>query len=180
MKIDAFLQLESNDKRVKGEAADHAFFEAIEIFDFDVGSAATEFDDLLNPGTGEMKSQRAQYAKFGFDIEKEVDKASPFLFQAFCTTFSGNLIDRKNIFNEATVTFRKAGAEEPMEFLQMLFKSVVVTSYTLTAKEDGKTTEKISFRFKACQMQYVTQAATGGLDRVREVKGWNFVTNRKI
>jgi type VI protein secretion system component Hcp len=182
MKIDAYLVLEkeTNAVTLKGESLDSAFAKALALTDFEFGSPSTEFDDLLNR-SGTDKKFTAQYAKFGFSIDKELDRASPYLFQAYCLTYSGKVTQSQQIFARATVSFRKAsGGEEPLTFLEMVFTGVVVVSYSVNFGEDGKGKESVGFRFKTCQLQYTPQTAEGTGSVPLAPRGWNYQLNTKI
>lgn len=182
MKIDAYLVLEkeANTVTLKGESQDSVFGKALALTDFEFGSPSTEFDDLLNRSATDKKFT-AQYAKFGFGIDKELDRASPYLFQAYCMTYSGKVTQSQQIFARATVTFRKASGEEnPLTFLEMVFTGVVVVSYSVNFGEDGKAKESVGFRFKTCQIEYTPQTETGAGGVPLAARGWNYQLNTKI
>jgi type VI protein secretion system component Hcp len=182
MKIDAYLVLEKEAGTVslKGESQDSVFGKAIALTDFEFGSASTEFDDLLNR-SGQDKAFTAQYAKFGFGVDKELDRASPYLFQAYCMTYSGKVTQSQQVFARATVTFRKvSGDEAPLTFLELAFTGVVVVSYSVNIGEDGKAKESVGFRFKTCQLEYTPQTAAGKGGVPLAPRGWNYQLNTKI
>ncbi len=180
MKIDAFLELQDFDKRLKGESQDVEHAKAIEISQFDFGGQGGDLDELLkkNPALGLRKEL---FAKFGFSIDKEVDRASPLLFEAYCHTFSKNIVRQKNLFPFATVTFRKAGGPDgvPLEYLRIEFENVILTSYTLQSEGEGTATESLDFCFQACRMEYVPQEKTGDAKPVMALKGWDYADNAK-
>ena len=122
-----------------------------------------------------------KFAKIGFSIDKEVDLATPGLFQAYCLTYSKNLELENRVFGIATVTFRKAsGNEDPLEYLTYRFENVIVTSYKLNTDKEGRMKESIDFRFTACSVKYTPQQKTGEGSPPSEMKGWNFETSKVI
>ena len=183
MRIDGYLTLFEGDPTkatIKGETTDQVFGQTIEINGFDCGSGGSESEELLNPGEGAVKKVKAQYAKFGFKIDKEVDRASPFLFQAYCLTISKNIVAKKNYFPHARVSFRHSGQMDAVEYAVYEFLGVIVTSYSLNCSSDGKAKESVSFRFKGCMMEYVLQTGVGGGGAKRELMGWDYRANTRL
>lgn len=164
---------------LRGESLDSLFAEAIAISDFDVGSADSEAEEILNPTDKAGNKVSAQYAKFGFKITKECDRASPYLFKAYCLTFSKRKVEKQNLFAVAEVTFRKAGGPKPVEFLTLSFGGVIVTSYSLSVDDDGMTKETVGFRFQACDMVYAQQTPAGTQAPPPEKKGWSYAVNER-
>jgi type VI secretion system secreted protein Hcp len=171
MPLDGFFDLDGKQK-VSGESLDDKYHDRIEINSFEFGGDDTELDKLLDPGEGLKK--KGYPAPFGFTIEKEIDTASPDLFVAYCQSFAAKEVSQIPAFTSAKLTLRKAGGTEPLKFFKMEFKKVYVTGYTLSTNEDGKSKEKVDFRFVACSMWYQPQQATGtGMGSPRSV-GWDF------
>jgi type VI protein secretion system component Hcp len=169
MLLDAFLRLEGIET-LNGETLDARFGETIQISDFDLGTADTTLDEAFNaPRRGKV------YAPFGFGIDKEADLASPALLRAYCQTFCKD-VKKMRFFRKATVTFRKAAGAEPLVYLTYEFRSVFVTSYSLTCKDKGEAKESVKFRFVKAQMTYTPQEAAGTPAQPRIV-GWDFNMN---
>jgi len=115
-------------------------------------------DDLLGGGDEEDF--------FTFTIEKDVDNATPHLFQFYCkhwtsTRSPGKVPDGDDIFDEAKVTVRKASGKAPIEYLVFEFRGVWIKSWELKGKGDELPDEQIEFAFDACQMRYWPQKLTG-------------------
>jgi type VI protein secretion system component Hcp len=180
VKIDAYLWLVPSKGGqsgwLRGESADFVYSEKIAVASFDIVSAA-EFDDVLNPTDESGKKISATYAPIGFKIDKEVDRASPFLFKAYVQLFSKLIKPESPPFSSAQVIFRKAGDSTPVEYMTMYFVNLVVTSFSLSCGEDGASKESVGFRFQGSAIAYTPQTAAGTAGSERGEKGWSFAKN---
>lgn len=177
MKIDAFLVLTHSGGTLDGESADASFRKAIEIANFKTGGGVSVDDKALpnHPKRGR------NYGPFGFEIDKQLDAASPYLFKAYASTFSRRFHPEENLFKKAEISFRKAGspgaAGTGQIYLIMLFTQVVLTNYSLT-QSGTAFKETVKFAFQTCQLQYQEQTPAGGTQPPKEMKGWSFPTNK--
>lgn len=183
MQIDAFLELWANNKggapsRVlaEGRDADAKYNGRIVISSFDFGAESSDGDDVLNP-TSEGKKLSSSYAPISFKVDKLIDSSSPALLKAYQLMFS-KLVNRElPPFSKATVTLRKVGMDKPIEYATFMFAKVVLVSFSMSVKDDGTTSESLTFRFQSCAVSYAPQDDSGGKVASREQKGWNFAMN---
>jgi type VI protein secretion system component Hcp len=110
-----------------------------------------------------------------FKITKDVDAATPDLFQDYCwkakAEGEGTKVDR---FESATVVLRKC-AGKPKPYLIIEFKGVSVVSYSVETSEDKLPAETIGFAFKAITLRYRPQEASGKVSRKAEDSAyWSF------
>ncbi len=191
MSIDAFLELlnESGQAAVKGECLDAAFgnAHALQLVDFeltaqgDLDSAyARELDEDSDKETQAKKQKKARVSLFTFTVTKEIDAATPFLFQAFCRRWS-NAADPKGKFAKARVTVRKAGGA-PLVYLKYEFTDVWMYSWELSNKDgDDLPEETIEFCARTYAMQYFPQSNTGVAVRSKPfMAGWDFKEGKEV
>src|ERR1039458_4726967 len=110
MAFDAFLKLDN----IKGESKDSKHAGETEIYSFSFGSHNTTTIGSASGGAG---AGRAGFSAFSF--MKKTDSASPLLFNACC---QGTHIAT------GMLTLRKAGGEQPVEYLKYTFGQVFVES----------------------------------------------------
>lgn len=179
--IDAYLKLTPVGATLQGESADSVFAKAIELRSFDTGASVSADANALPPN----RSKRGRdYAPFGFEVTKEVDATSPYLFQAYCTTFSRRFLAEKNLYRKAEVTFRKAGKGQAGNtgevYLTLEFEHVLLTGYSLDTKADGESEETVEFAFRICKLRYQAQSAGGETQPPPELKGWDYRANTPV
>ncbi len=179
MRIDAFLVLTLGGAAIDGESTDTEYRKSIEIHNFKTGGGVGADESMLpdHPKRGR------NYGTFGFEIDKGLDAASPYLFRAYCSTFSKRFHPEQNLFRKAEIFFRKAGGGDTggrgQVYLAMTFAQVILTGYSLT-QSSGEMKETVKFAFQTCQLQYQEQTPAGGSQPPKEMKGWSFPLNEPI
>ena len=134
---------------IKGECQDaimtkaNAF--AINTFSWDTKPSGTEGKDR----------QDVSVKVEPFKITKEVDEATPLLFQASVLRAS---------FDAAHVVFRKAGGDKHFKFLRFRFTNVIIESWALDYSGEVPT-ETVSFSFTWCEIRYKPQSHQGNVPR---------------
>ncbi|MGF1580237.1 MAG: type VI secretion system tube protein Hcp [Gemmataceae bacterium] len=191
MSIDAFLELlnDSGNPAIKGECLDREFSDgALQLVDFEL-QAQGELDaayahklDLERDDKEEKARQdKAKLSLFTFTITKEIDAATPFLFQAFCERWSAKPKDKQQgKFAKARVSVRKAGGT-PFTYLQYEFTDVHIYSWELSNKDgDDLPEETVEFCATGYNMLYFPQSTSGRQARTRPFEaGWTFREDRK-
>ena len=87
-----------------------------------------------------------------------LDKASPVLLQR-CAT--GEHI------KEATITVRKAGSKEPLEYLIIKLTDILVSNVSSSGTGDASTSESVTLNYAKIVVEYKPQKADGSLDAGR-------------
>ena len=143
---DIYLKIDG----VEGEAQDQNHQNEIEILSFSVG--------VTNMGSGDVAlgsgSSRASLSDLS--VMKHVDKASPGLFVGCCTG---------KHFPTATLSIRKAGGDNAVEYLKYDLTEVFISSHQTSGSDGGGiATESTSLNFSKIQVTYTPQADTGAPD----------------
>jgi type VI secretion system secreted protein Hcp len=123
-----FLRLEG----VEGESTDEAHEGEIDLLSIDWKTSVRVDSKGSGSGAGKVDVQ-------DINIVKLVDKSSRDLKAA---ADSGARIPK------ATLTLRKAGGDEPVEYLKFTFDDVLITSYKTERSSDETPTEHISFTYQ--------------------------------
>lgn len=146
MAVDYFLKIDG----IPGESMDAKHKGEIQLESFSFG--ATQTGTMAYGGGGGAGKVDMQ----DFHMVKQVDKASPMLFQ-ICAT--GEHIKK------AVLTCRKAGKEQ-QEFMKWTFSDLLVTSYQLSGSNasTGLPMEQVSLNFTKIQVEYAAQKADGTLE----------------
>lgn len=169
---DHFLKIDGID----GESQDSKHKGQIDILHFSYGADQTGTSSLGGGGgKGKVKAH-------DFVITKEIDKASPKLFQACC---SGE------VFKTMTLFVRKAGKEQ-QEYYSIKLSDVLVSGHHTgeegsgsgggvaggkTPDADWRPLEIVSFNFSKIEIGYKEQKSDGTLSG--EIKGgWNVKENK--
>ncbi len=106
-----------------------------------------------------------------FEITKQLDRSSPALFRAYCSTHS---LTTREVFDTATVTLRKASGDARVAYLVLTFNDVVTVGYTLSVDSSAFPRETVTFSFAKCKMEYKPQNDDGTLGAAIRT-GWNFL-----
>jgi type VI secretion system secreted protein Hcp len=143
MAVDMFLKLEGID----GESADHAHEDEIDVLSWSWGASNSGTMHIARGGgAGKVSVQ-------DLNIVKYVDKASPGLIQAVAV---GKHIP------SATLTIRKAGGDEPVEYLVIDLESVLVSSYQAGGSQnEERLTESVTLNFAEFKTTYTPQDNDG-------------------
>jgi type VI secretion system secreted protein Hcp len=168
---DHFLKIDGID----GESQDSKHKGHLDILSFSYGADQTGTSSLGGGGgKGKVKAH-------DFVIVKEIDKASPKLFQACC---SGE------VFKTMTLFVRKAGKEQ-QEYYNIKLSDVLVSGHHTGGTEsatggggggkaiqdDWRPLETVSFNFSKIEIGYKEQKSDGTLSG--EIKGgWNVKENK--
>ncbi|MCG6657492.1 type VI secretion system tube protein Hcp [Halomonas campisalis] len=143
MAVDMFLKLDGID----GESSDHAHESEIDLLSFTWGASNSGTMHIARGGgAGKVSVQ-------DLTIVKYVDKATPALVQAVSVG--------KHIAS-GTLTCRKAGGDEPVEFLVIELENILVSSWqTGGAQGEERSTETFSLNFGEFKVTYTPQDNDG-------------------
>ncbi|MCP1673931.1 type VI secretion system secreted protein Hcp [Natronocella acetinitrilica] len=143
MAVDSFLKLEG----VDGESSDSVHADEIDVLAWSWGAS--------NSGTmHEARGGGAGKANFqDISITKWIDKATPTIWRAVAKGIH---------YPSGKLTVRKAGGDDPLEYLVIELKSIMITS-TSTGGSSGedRLTENITLNFSEFKINYTPQAADG-------------------
>jgi type VI secretion system secreted protein Hcp len=164
--FDAFLELKQGGKNVcEGETLDETFRAkgAIQLTGF---SLESKVDLSYEQSEGSAKDPGKT---FTIKIKKEMDKASPDLFRAYCM----HATKKEKSFDKAILTVRKAGGATPLEFLVLELGSVTLQSYNIESDEDAVPEETFHLAFGTLMIKYYPQKGSGGTGAMKP-GGWDF------
>jgi len=193
--FDGVMFLDGGDVACKGGCTESGCEGAFYLFSFEFG-AMSKLDQprkvnvkvKKSPGmknrniTPEMLQQvlGANFLKAGrektidakiFSITKQVDEASPILFEAYC---SGTTPASQYEWPTGVVHLRRPSATAPLTFLKMTFEMVAVYKYTLSTSGDDFPVESVEFSFWSWAMEYYQQLSSGGLDTAAKEAKFEF------
>jgi type VI secretion system secreted protein Hcp len=142
MAVDAFLKLGD----IKGESAVKGKEDQIDVLAWSWGlSQSGTLHMGHGGGAGKVNVQDLSFTKY-------VDAATPNLFKACC--------DGKH-FDEAVLTFRKAGGS-PLEYLVLTLTEVMVTAVSTGGSSgEDRFTENVTLNFAQFKLSYQPQDAKG-------------------
>ncbi|QGJ71946.1 Hypothetical protein PBC10988_36590 [Planctomycetales bacterium 10988] len=185
--FEGFLVL-TGGQQVSGETKATAVEEgAIEIEHFDLG-CSTDLEEefrVENEGT-DAEEQWGTGHLLGTDVEgmgrdsvkdvrifsitKDLDKSSPALFQAYCSSSDpAQMIS----FSKAKVILRRMeGTKTPYTFVTFEFEDVSVLSYSIRCTGVERPEEDIDFYFRTCTFEYVPETADGAGSPLARI--WKF------
>lgn len=160
MAVDMFLKLDD----CKGESKDAKHSDEIDVLAWSWGmSQSGSFHLGGGGGSGKANVQ-------DLSVTKWVDKASCVLMQMVCNGAQ---------FKEGILTVRKAGGDEPVEYLIITMEDVIVTSASTGGSGgEDKLTENISLNFAKVKVKYTPQEQDGKAGATNEL-GWNIQTNEE-
>jgi type VI secretion system secreted protein Hcp len=143
MAVDMFLKLEG----IKGEAQDKTHAEEIDVLAWSWGmSQSGNFHSGGGGGSGKANFQ-------DISITKYIDKSS--------MTLMGYIASGKHI-PTATLIVRKAGGDDPLEYIKIDMTQVMVTSLSTGGSGgEDKLTENISLNFASVATYYKPQTDKG-------------------
>jgi type VI secretion system secreted protein Hcp len=164
MAFDTFLKIES--PNVAGESTDSKHKGEIEIYSFSLGASNPT---TIGSGTGGAGAGKVSLSSFNF--MKKTDKTSPVLFQA-CASGTH--------YAKVTITCRKAGGSNPVEYLKYTFTTVVVESIQWSGSSGGDDTptESCSFAYGKVQIDYTPQKNADGSGGAPVHGGWDAQANK--
>ena len=143
MAVDLFLQLDP----IKGESTDAKHKDQIDVLSWSWGlTQSGSFHSGTGGGAGKVSVQDLSFTHY-------IDKASTDLLQA-CTT--GQHI------NKGTLTVRKAGGKDALEYLKVTLEDVLVTSvHNGGHSGDERIMENVSLNFRKFKVEYTPQTEKG-------------------
>jgi type VI secretion system secreted protein Hcp len=161
MPADMFLKLEG----IPGESQDKKHAKEIDILAYGWGASQTgSFHSGGGGGAGKASFQDINFTK-------RVDVSSTKLLKA---------VAKGQHIGEAVFTVRKSGGEEPVEYLIITMKEVMVTAYAITgSKGEDLVNESFSLNFAKVEMKYTPQSATGGAGS-KSTFGYNIKENTEL
>jgi type VI secretion system secreted protein Hcp len=161
MAFDAFLKIEG----IPGESTDDAHKDWIELKSFNHG--------VLQPvsrtasSSGGATTERADFT--AFNITKEIDLASPKLFEA---SFTGKHI------REITVEIRRAGGDQ-QKYLEIKMEQVLISYFNQGGSDaSGFPVEEVNFAPGKIKMTYIQQKRGDGTPGGNVAAGWDLTTNK--
>lgn len=146
MAVDMFLKLDT----VKGEAQDKTHKEEMDVLAWSWGmSQSGTMHTGGGGGGGKVMVQ-------DISVTKYLDKASPVLMK-YCS--SGKQ------FEQGILTVRKAGGDNPLEYLIITMKDIIVTSVSTGGSGgEDRLTENVSLNFAGVKVEYQPQKPDGTAD----------------
>ncbi|MBI2379785.1 MAG: type VI secretion system tube protein Hcp [Gammaproteobacteria bacterium] len=162
MAVDMFLKIGD----VKGESHDKSHKEEIDVLAWSWGmSQSGSMHVGGGGGAGKVNIQ-------DLSLTKWVDKSSPNMMMS-CSNGKH--------YPEAKLTVRKAGGDNPVEYLIITMKEVLVTSVSTGGSGgEDRLTENLTLNFAQVQVDYQPQKADGSKDGGPIKYGWNIRENVKI
>lgn len=146
MAVDMFLKLDG----VKGEAQDKWHKEEIDVLAWSWGMSQSGTMHTGGGGGG------GKVAIQDLSVTKWIDKSSPVLMK-YCS--SGEQ------FKEGILTVRKAGGKEPLEYVIITMKEIIVTSVSTGGSGgEDRLTENVSLNFAEVKLEYQPQKQDGTAD----------------
>jgi type VI secretion system secreted protein Hcp len=142
--FDTFLKIDGGPD---GESTDTTYSKwlAIRSFDFGVTNNSKITSDA--PGSGSGKPNLS-----GMNFTKNIDGASPGLYQACCLG---------SHFKTATINVRRSGGAQYV-YLTISLTEVYITSYSCSGSEGSETPfESFTLTFASILVQYTGQATSG-------------------
>ena len=160
MAVDVFLKLDG----VTGEARDSKHTDEIDVLSWSWGMSQSGTTHMGGGGgSGKVSVQ-------DLAITKYLDNSSPTLMK-FCA-------NGKHIKN-GTLTVRKAGGEDALEYLKIDIDEVIVTSVSTGGHgSEERLLENISLNFAKFKTTYTKQSAEGGSSGSPDVT-WNIAENKE-
>jgi type VI secretion system secreted protein Hcp len=161
MAVECFLKLEAPD--LKGEAKASGYADQIDVLAWSWGASQSGTMHVATGG-GAGKANVNDLA-----VTKWIDKASPNLTQA---AISGKQ------FGKATLTCRKAGGDQPVDYLKLELEKVIITSVaTGGAGGEDRFTENVALNFATYKMTYTPQNDDGSAGSAVGPVGWSIREN---
>ncbi len=163
MAFDAFLKLDG----IKGESKDSKHAGETEIYSFSFGA---HNPTTIGSASGGAGAGKVSFQSFSF--MKKTDSASPLIFQACC---QGTHIATGGL------TLRKAGGDNPLEYLKWGFKTVFIESIQWAGSTGGddSPSESVSFVYGQKTIDYQPQSAKGAAEGGAIHGGWDVTINKK-
>ena len=158
MSGDMFLKIEGID----GESIDDRHPGEIDITSWTFGMVQSGTTHVATgSGGGKVSVQDMHFTKL-------CDKSTPALMKHCC--------DGKHI-PSATVTMRKAGGDDPVDYMVVKLKDIIVSSYQMSGSGGGDAVhDSFSLNFRQYEATYTQQEATGVAGAATS-QGWDMAAN---
>ena len=158
MAVDMFLKIAT----VDGESRDKAHGKEIDVLAWSWGLSNSGSAHVGGgAGVGKVNVQDVSVTKY-------VDSASPKLMKACCDGTH---------FDEATLTVRKAGGTNPVEYIKVKMTEVFITAVSTGGSGgEDRLTENVSLNFATVNVDYTPQDAKGAPGTAIPF-GWNIAAN---
>ena len=162
MAVDMFIKIDS----VKGEAQDKTHKDEIDVLAWSWGmSQSGSMHTGGGGGSGKANFQDLSFTKW-------IDKSSAVLME-YCSNGKQ--------FKEAKMVVRKAGGDNPLEYLIITMNDVIVTSVSTGGSGgEDRLTENVSLNFAGVKTEYQPQKPDGSKDGGPIKYGWDIAANSKI
>ncbi len=158
MAVDMFLKLGD----IKGESLAAGHTDEIEVLSWSWGCSQTGTTHSgTGGGTGTASVQ-------DLSITKYVDKSSPTIVQSCCQGVH---------MPEAVLTLRKAGGNEPVEYLKITLKEVLISRHSVGSGGADQVAENVTLNFAQFNMEYQPQDNTGAKKGGVVSGKWNIPKN---
>jgi type VI secretion system secreted protein Hcp len=161
MAMDMFIKIGP----LKGESRDKAHKEEIDVLAWSWGMSNSGSAHVGGgAGSGKVNVKDLSFTKY-------IDKTTPDLMLAACNG---------KHFDKATLVVRKAGGDNPLEYLTITMNDVLIANVSTggTGGED-RITENVTLNFAKVTVDYKEQTATGGVGATPSM-GWNIAENVKV
>jgi type VI secretion system secreted protein Hcp len=148
MAVDMFLKIDT----VEGESQDVKHTREIDVLSWSWGMTQSgSMQTATGGGSGKVNVNDVS-------ITKWIDTATPVLMEYCCM---GKHFDR------AVLTVRKAGTDDPVEYMKLEMKNVMVSSMSSGASGGSdRVTEHVTLNFSEYKMTYTEQTDTGDPGKV--------------
>ncbi|GLP96844.1 Hcp family type VI secretion system effector [Paraferrimonas sedimenticola] len=152
MAMDMFFKIEG----IEGESEDDTHGGEIDVLAWSWGCSQSGSTHIGGgSGSGKVNVQDISFTKW-------IDSASHNLLRHCC--------NGKHIAS-ATLVCRKAGGDDPLEYITIEFEDLIVTSVSTGGSGgEDKLTENISLNFARFHFKYKPQTEDGGEEAEKEVK----------
>lgn len=159
MAMDMFLKI----KGVEGEANDKAHKASIDVLAWSWGMSNSGSTHVGGGGgSGKVNVQDVSFTKY-------IDSSSNALIKACCDGTH---------FDDALLTVRKAGGKEPLEYLKIVMKEVMVVSVSTGGSGgEDRLTENVTLNFAEFKLSYQPQDEKGAKKGGEKEVGWNIAEN---
>jgi type VI secretion system secreted protein Hcp len=162
MAVDMFLKLAG----CKGEAQDKKHKEEIDVLAWSWGMSQSGTMHTGGGGGGGKVSVQ------DISLTKYIDKASPVLMQ-YCSVGKQ--------FTDAVLTVRKAGGDNPLEYLVLTMKDVIVTSLSTGGSGgEDRLTENVCLNFSQYKVEYQQQKPDGSPEGGKIPWEFDIAANAKV
>lgn len=162
MAVDMFIKIDA----VKGEAQDKAHKDEIDVLAWSWGmSQSGSMHTGGGGGSGKVAVQDMSFTKW-------IDKSSANLME-YCSNGKQ--------YKEAKLVVRKAGGDNPLEYLIITMTDVIVTSVSTGGSGgEDRLTENVTLNFAGVKVDYQAQKPDGSKDGGPVKYGWDIAANAKL